>query len=955
MDDLSGLDLTGSNAPSSTKPPPLNSASPFSNLRTASPISGRSTPLSTRSLQSRSPAPKPANPGVDSFANLVHFDSTNNERNVSLAERQRRLEAQKAAEAEKQRRQIDAQFGSGQFWDSLEKKSSSPSYPQPQSRNPFANQTPKQPAKQQVEETEEDILAAFSASAPVDDSSYYPVGSSLRGTPVSQPARQSQVSSQGLSSLSLLGDDDDDDVFGLNQLKQKASPAATSQSPVRHTNGNQGDDDDDDDDILGDLAKPVTEFSKPDQEKPLPPAPRRVRTPSTSSSSSDSSEEHQPTTEYDKNVAALVDMGFPADKAKIALAATDTGANVQAAVGILLTQAHEESRQKARAQRPAGTGESSTLPHQTRSDHGERTGRDSSIPPWMRSEARTSRSDRDSRSSSASGERDASQIAAEFGANFLKTANSFWKSSTKKVQQALNELNDPHDPNQPRWMREVESQHSELPERPPRRQRAPQPTEQPPVSDDIDMTDEAKMLEAGGGPPRRQQKQQRPHVEDSNARWEDVLQRRAATPDRRLDTSPGGARRDMRAQAPSPPPQRREAKPQMPFRPKEDPKARLNRIAVDEQAAQAYVSPARRRRPQQRPPPESQQGDLLDSEARRPAIQSSVKPTAPTPPKSRTPIPQQPKIPPRKIPDVSPSALSLTHQLRQKGAEAYKRGDYAAAHGFYTEAIAKLPETHPIVIILLCNHALTSLKTGEPKNAIVDADKALSIIGPSNGDSETIELGSGEGTKPMKEFYGKALMRKAEALEQLERWSEAAEAWKMTVLAGCGGNTAIQGRNRCEKAAGVGSSSSTSTSSSSGHPLPSTKKPAASLPRASPRPSAPQVTSTKPAEAVERLREANLAADRADDEKLALTDRVDEIIGNWTKGKKDNLRSLLASLDTVLWPEAGWKKIGMAELVLPNKVKINYMKGIAKVHPDKVSDYRALFLHFIVLARVETD
>ena len=38
----------------------------------------------------------------------------------------------------------------------------------------------------------------------------------------------------------------------------------------------------------------------------------------------------------------------------------------------------------------------------------------------------------------------------------------------------------------------------------------------------------------------------------------------------------------------------------------------------------------------------------------------------------------------------------------------------------------------------------------------------------------------------------------------------------------------------------------------------------------------------------------------------------------------------------MLWPEAGWKKIGLSELVLPNKVKIQYMKGISKVHPDKV-------------------
>jgi hypothetical protein len=37
-----------------------------------------------------------------------------------------------------------------------------------------------------------------------------------------------------------------------------------------------------------------------------------------------------------------------------------------------------------------------------------------------------------------------------------------------------------------------------------------------------------------------------------------------------------------------------------------------------------------------------------------------------------------------------------------------------------------------------------------------------------------------------------------------------------------------------------------------------------------------------------------------------------------------------------MWPEAGWNKVGMGDLVMPNKVKINYMKAIAKVHPDKV-------------------
>jgi hypothetical protein len=84
------------------------------------------------------------------------------------------------------------------------------------------------------------------------------------------------------------------------------------------------------------------------------------------------------------------------------------------------------------------------------------------------------------------------------------------------------------------------------------------------------------------------------------------------------------------------------------------------------------------------------------------------------------------------------------------------------------------------------------------------------------------------------------------------------------------------------------------------------------------------------------MRLANAAADKADDEKFALTDMVDAKLVAWKGGKSDNLRALLGSLDKVLWESAGWKKVGMQDLVMPNKVKIVYMKAIGKVHPDKV-------------------
>jgi len=41
-------------------------------------------------------------------------------------------------------------------------------------------------------------------------------------------------------------------------------------------------------------------------------------------------------------------------------------------------------------------------------------------------------------------------------------------------------------------------------------------------------------------------------------------------------------------------------------------------------------------------------------------------------------------------------------------------------------------------------------------------------------------------------------------------------------------------------------------------------------------------------------------------------------------------------MDLVLWPELNWKNMNLSDLISPQKVKIGYMKAIAKVHPDKV-------------------
>lgn len=137
----------------------------------------------------------------------------------------------------------------------------------------------------------------------------------------------------------------------------------------------------------------------------------------------------------------------------------------------------------------------------------------------------------------------------------------------------------------------------------------------------------------------------------------------------------------------------------------------------------------------------------------------------------------------------------------------------------------------------------------------------------------------------------------------------------------------MQGRLRAEKAAAP-------------KPAAPVRKPATTAAAARRPPVKPKPASSGNSTAVTALRAANAAADQADDERFMLSDSVDARIKGWKDGKQDNLRALLGSLDTVLWPEANWKKIGMADLVLPTKVKIQYMKGIAKVHPDKVGSER---------------
>lgn len=892
MDDLAGMDWSNS-TPSNTNPPKkpvMNSSSPFSSFTALQPTpspfaSGRNTPVSANASgalgtgglkASAAPGAAASKPGQDAFSNLMTMSSAKNNANMSLAERQRQLEAEKLKKLQEKQKQQAATYGDGQFLDSLGQGFSSAGVSRTASPA-MHGAGPGMSAQNGKVDSDDDLFAAFNKDTKVDNASHYPPPSlpvSGKTTPALDLSNPGAWSKSAAPNVANGGFDDDDDPFGLNEFQAKSKPAPRSvPAPIN--------DNDEDDDFLGDLGRPVEEVRKKQQaqtqktRRPEPEPGKPIEDSDSSSSDDDREAVPRGNDPFDKAVAQIMEMGFSPEDATRGLTESGQGLNVQAAVGYLLNDAHRRAKEKTQGRLSPAANE------ERPSSRARNAG-----PAWMNEEGPSRRENR----SPAPGDVDFAKQAAAVGTNFLKTANKFWSAGQKKVQKAVAELQEsPSDPSQPKWMKSAQQDRTGESERA-RRQ--------------IDATDEALMLESGARPgrPSRQAQPSRPESHRTVSR----------------DQSP--ALSTISSQNSSVP------------RWQQDPKSRLNKQAIEEQSSQAYVSPARRKKTTPQPPADpkpqfTEEADLLfTSNAPSQSLpsrsaQPSPRPVATsshTPRKTPTP---RPVAPARKIPHLDSTALQTSTRHRVEGTSHFKRGDYASAHASYSSSLSAVPDTHPLAIVILCNRALTALKTGEPRQAVADADAAVELIGPSRGEGEHVALQDETGERrDMKELYGKALTRKAEALEQMEKWADAGSVWQTCVESGVGGPAAIAGRQRCQKALAPKPA-----------PKPATPRPA---PR---RPTPRMATPSGDSEAVTRLQAANKAAEAADAEKFALADQVDARVGAWRDGKRENLRALLASMDSVLWEGSGWKKVGLHELVMANRVKIVYMKAIAKTHPDKVS------------------
>jgi tetratricopeptide (TPR) repeat protein len=667
-----------------------------------------------------------------------------------------------------------------------------------------------------------------------------------------------------------------------------ASATRASPAPPRRTDTledfdfgdrEDGNDSPDEDDILGDLSKPANQMpSRPSSvsahlssfvsdnvspsKKTQPPRPSPSPRPPAKSTRSSSPPPHI--------IGQIVEMGFTPQQARIALAATDTGVDVQAALDTLLAQTAPDAdvppsgAANGRAREPFA--DSDDEDEAVRRRQAERYDDDvlENVHPRRRPQAtsrRESAGHEREEAATPSVQDQADKIlaqASEIGLSMFNRANAFWSQGKERVQKAYEER----------------------------------------------KAAVATSSGSGSGAPGRAP------IRDTRPKW-----MQEATQDRSEDDwgiNPADTRREA-VQPEEPVLQKPARKAPAPIPQEEAPPKVVDLFSMD--APAAYVSPNRR----------------------RPAASAAATPSARTPSAPVAPrrAPTAPALVERQTITAPASAIATSAQHKEAGTAVFKLGQYADAVTAYGHALDALPDGHLLRIPLWNNRALARIRSGDYTGALEDSSAVVELIGVNYNPAQEkrVEAADAGAGVDLGDGLVKGLRRRAEAAEGREKWADARKDWE--TLAGLGWappktrSEAVSGASRCRKMENPPPATASRPSTNGASDLPKIK------PRPKPKP-AVQRAPSPPGEALLRVQAASRAAEAEDDAKHALKDSVDARLLAWKGNKETNVRALLGSLDTVLWPELGMPKIGMHELITEKQVKIKYTKAIARLHPDKV-------------------
>lgn len=269
---------------------------------------------------------------------------------------------------------------------------------------------------------------------------------------------------------------------------------------------------------------------------------------------------------------------------------------------------------------------------------------------------------------------------------------------------------------------------------------------------------------------------------------------------------------------------------------------------------------------------------------------------------------------------ISNIELSGYKEFNIKAKELFTNGNYSAAHEEYEKSFNTLPAKHPLRILALSNMMIAELKIGEYSRCIENSKLALSMY-PEDKVQWQSTIQSSDPHRTYKDIWPKIVARQAEAYEHQENFEMSLKSIELLLHNGYHDAKIMSAKRRCQKVLNPTEAT------------PKPAKPATTIPKTSPAKVSPEPEKTY--EAVEKIKEANKREEQIEKEKLVLYDIVFEKIANWKDNKDDDIRFLLSRLPSVVtWSDV--KPVTTAELVIPKKVKIAYLRAIAKLHPDKL-------------------
>lgn len=623
---------------------------------------------------------------------------------------------------------------------------------------------------------------------------------------------------------------------------------------------------------LEDDENPLGILAQPASKKPVDCSPSREQ-PSLQNNSNRARLNEE---DEDVMIAQLIDMGFSLQESTFAIEATG-GSDLQAAVDLLVQ--NSETVQRHQPSQPVLPSSNAAKSPNERVRQAVFTNKSEQQQSRQHSNDRPMQED----TIHIQTEKIVSQ-AQEIGGFLYKNATSYFKAGREKVtkavgdwqdQQRTQRLQEQSGPVRPKWMTETEE---------PIDMGNNRSIDKFVDDDDDDNDQELANLEAE----RRKIQQMRR-----------IQEQKAAT------VAAQKARQQQQQQK-----QRKEA--------------------LIQEDQDVYVSPSRRR-------PHNSGRSTPRSATTSPQLQQQPQKQQ-TPPKPKANVRRRPVV------EADAEIMAKANAARVQGNEKFKLGQFGEAEENYTTAINLLPAGHDHQVLLCNNRAMSYLKTGHYKKCVEDCNTALELAKSSGGGSSTSE----GVTIHWRDQIIKALYRKAEAFENIEKYKDALTTYdELFKYEGSSNVKVNQGLSRCRRALNPKQQTQTPppSSASSQTPSRSFNKKEDFMSMFDPvESSTPTFAASCPVNPEELNKSKAVAAMRAkaaekeaeDAERLEKTDDVNARLVAWKAGKEQNLRALLATLDTLLWPGAQWKGAQMSELINTKKCKLTYMKAIGKVHPDKV-------------------